>query len=351
MNWALGLRAIGCQVVWLEPVGSNTSLDDLQAKVALLKNRLTRYGLAEKLALCPLHGERLTIGTPEGCLDLEEATSGDLLLNLAYSIPHEVVARFPRSALIDIDPGLTQIWMSTGKMNVARHDIYFTIGETVGRPGALFPDAGLKWRYTPPCVALDWWQPHGAPANAPFTTVSHWYMDEWMEDDDELYSNDKRTGFLPFLDLPGHIAQPVELALNLNSDEEERKNLEQRGWRVREAHAVASTPWLYVHYIQQSRGEFSCAKPSCVRLQNAWVSDRTLCYLASGKPAIVQHTGPSRTLSDRDGIFRFRTIEEAVAAFHVLENDYEHHSLAARRLAEEYFDARQVATKVLEHAL
>ena len=84
----------------------------------------------------------------------------DLLPNLAYDIPPEVVGRFRRSALLDIDPGLTQLWMSKGLMNVARHDAYFTIGETVAQPsGARFPDVGLKWEYTPLCVALDWWPP------------------------------------------------------------------------------------------------------------------------------------------------------------------------------------------------
>jgi len=134
-------------------------------------------------------------------------------------------------------------------------------------------------------------------------------------------------------------------------DEEEKLELRRLGWRLREATVVASTPWDYQRYIQNSRGEFSCARPSCIRLQNAWISDRTICYLASGKPAVVQHTGPSRFLPDHAGLFRFRNIEEAVSSFETIAADYEQQSRSARALAEEFFDARKVVKGVLEQAL
>ena len=95
---------------------------------------------------------------------------------------------------------------------------------------------------------------------------------------------------LPFLDLPRHTDQPLELALDLPPQDEQRFMLEGRGWRVVDS-AGAATSWDYQRYIQDSFGEFSCAKPACLKLENAWVSNRTLCYLASGKPAVVQHTG------------------------------------------------------------
>src|SRR5213076_1198138 len=118
-------------------------------------------------------------------------------------------------------------------------------------------------------------------------------------------------------------------------------HLESHGWRVRDSREVAGSPEAYRSYLQRSRGELSCAKPSCMEFQNAWISDRTLCYLASGKPAVVQHTGPSSFLPDREGLFRFSTLAEAAAAFAAINGDYEHHCRAARRLAKEHFDARQ----------
>ena len=92
-------------------------------------------------------------------------------------------------------------------------------------------------------------------------------------------------------------------------------------------------------------------KPACVRLQNAWVSDRTLCYLASAKPAVVQHTGPSRFLPEAAGMFRFRNLQEAARCLEQVAGDYERQCRLARALAEEHFDARKVVGRLLERAL
>jgi hypothetical protein len=173
-------------------------------------------------------------------------------------------------------------------------------------------------------------------------------MDDWVEDDAGGYANDKRSGFLPYLDLPRHTNQPLELALRLAGLDQARLELQERGWRVHEAYDIVSTPQDYQKYIQESRGEFSCVKPSCLHLENAWISDRTLCYLASGKPAIVQHTGPSRFLPDSAGLFRFCNLKEAAHYLESVAADYELQCKNARSLAEEYFDATKVVKHVLE---
>ena len=351
LNWALGLRAVGCRVIWLERIVSRNPALEEQARVAALKSHLKHYGLAEDLVLCSYSGKPLPWAAVDGCLDFEAAAEADLLMNVGYQISPELLGRFRRSALLDIDPGLLQVWMSKGQISIPPHDVYFTIGETVGRPQAKFPDIGLKWQYTPPCVALDWWLPHQAPVDAPFTTVTHW-SGGWTEDGGEAYRDDKRAGFLPFLDLPRSTAHPLELALVLAPwEDDERVALQQRGWRVRDAHAVASTPWDYQQYIYDSFGEFSCAKPTYVRLETAWISDRTICYLASGKPAVVQHTGDSRILPDSAGLFRFHTVEEAAHCVEKVEADYERQCRLARALAAEHFDAQKVVGHLLERAL
>ena len=131
-------------------------------------------------------------------------------------------------------------------------------------------------------------------------------------------------------------------------DADDRLLLERNGWRVRHSTEVAATPEAYRAYVQQSRGEFSCAKPSCMAFQNAWVSDRTLCYLASGKPVVVQHTGPSRFLPDGEGMFRFSTLDEAAAALATIEASYARQCRAAREIAEELFDAKRVLAQILD---
>ena len=143
-----------------------------------------------------------------------------------------------------------------------------------------------------------------------------------------------------------------KFALGLGDDDnEEIERMREIGWRVRHADTVSSTPWDYQCYIQRSRGEFSCVKPSCVRLQNAWMSDRTICYLASGRPAVVENTGPSRFLPDAAGLFRFGDLEEAARMLEEAASDYERQCKQARALAEEHFDARKNLGKVLERAL
>lgn len=352
LNWALGLKANGCQVTWLEAVMPDMNADDLGANVETLRRFLEPYGLADSVALCSWTDEPLPDAVSQGSIDLGTASDASLLLNVAYGLPPEVVARFGRSALLDIDPGLLQTWMASGQVRVAPHDLYFTTGETVGRPGALFPDCGLEWTHLPPCVSLEHWPTRRAQEDAPFTTVTHWHADEWVEDGGEVYLNDKRTGFLSCLDLPALTGQPLELALCLApEDVKEWAMLRARGWTVRHAWDVSSDPWSYQRYVQRSRGEFSCVKPSCVRLQNAWVSDRTLCYLASGKPAVVQHTGPSRLLPDSGGLFRFRDVNEAAHHLEIITSDYARQCRLARELAETHFDARHVAAKLLDRAL
>ena len=127
--------------------------------------------------------------------------------------------------------------------------------------------------------------------------------------------------------------------------------MEEHGWRIQNSGEVAGTPELYQRYIQRSRGEFSCAKPSCMKWQNAWISDRTLCYLASGRPAVVQDTGPSDILPNGLGMFRFSTIEQAVHALAAINEDYFRHRRAARELAESYFDGRRILSALLNQAL
>jgi hypothetical protein len=348
LNWALGFRALGCEVIWAEEVRAEPVRDELAALVAAAQERLAPFGLAHRLAILPLDPQgRL----PEiaGCLPPEAAVGVDVLVNFAYALPQRVLDAFPRTVVVDVDPGLTQTWIARGEMAFGRYDHHFTIGESVGRPGSGIPDLGVRWHHTPPCVALEWWPVAAAPPDAAFTTVTQWWGD-WMPDESGHYDNSKRAGFAPFLDVPALTRQRLELAVPV-IEHDERLALLRRGWCVRSASEVAASALAYRRYVQASRGEFSCAKPSYVRMQTAWLSDRTVCYLASGKPAVVQHTGPSRYLPDADGLFRFRTPREAAAMVEAAAADYDRHCRAARALAEAHFDARRVVARMLECVL
>ena len=359
MQYAQGLLGSGCDVYWMEAFRSRGSRELDELMLAPFRARMERFGLGNKLILYPSDDAKIADGLPKEYMGLARSEAeaiferADLLLNFHYAIAPKLLARFRRTALVDIDPGLLQFWISRGQLSVPRHDLYFTTGETVGTPAARFPDCGLKWLHIRPPVCLERWPFSFESRARAFTTVSNWDSDDWIVDDKETYENTKRVAFLEFADLPRLTGQPLELALFMKTekDMQDAKELENRGWRIRHSRDVAGTPEAYQTYIRSSRGEFSCAKRSCLKFQNAWVSDRTLCYLASGKPVVVQHTGPSSLLPNGEGMFRFSTLKEAARAFSAINKDYERHSRAARQIAETLFDAKQVAGKILSEAL
>jgi hypothetical protein len=358
LNWALGLRAAGCEVVWLEVLDRERPTCEVRVLDDALACRLEPYDLPHALALGSTDAGPL-LGSTARRVELDSAREADLLINVAYEYCEPTLPLFRRTAMLDIDPGLTQMWHSEHGYELPSHDLYFTIGETVGHSGARFSSGRVPWRFTAPCVALERWPPVSM-ANGAFTTISSWWTDNWLRFDGQVYANDKRSGFLPFIELPSRTSERLELALCLGADpelrldpgeEEERSMLLRQGWNVVHAVAVAATPGDYQSYIQGSRGEFGWAKPSCILLQNAWVSDRTLCYLASGKPAIVRHTGASNLLPDSGGLHRFHDLDGAAQALERVASDYDKECRLARELAQEHFDARRVVGAVLEQAL
>lgn len=344
LNWALALRSAGCEVLWLESARENEG-PGLPAAVAALREALGRWAFDDALILD-------TAGPlPDACdaSPLEAAFDADLLLDLGY-MPREVRGAFRRAALIDIDPGLTQRWWAAEELDLSGYDLYFTVGEGVAAGRATVTDCGVRWRYVPPCVDLGSWPMcPPVPAGSPWTTIAHWWGG-WEEMGGEVIENTKSAGFRPLLELPVRVAAPLELALGGLDDVEEQKTLERHGWRVVDTAEIASTPEEHRAYIQRSRGEFSAAKPLYVRCLTGWMSDRTVCYLASGRPAVVEDTG-DRGLGQDEGLLTFSDLADAQAALERVERDYERHAHAARALAEERYAGAVVVPRVLADAL
>ena len=155
--------------------------------------------------------------------------------------------------------------------------------------------------------------------------------------------------FRKFLDLPGQVPQKLEVALDIHpADHADLKILMERGWTIVNPRQAVPDPEAYRCYIQASGAEFSVAQGIYVETNSGWFSDRTVQYLASGKPALVQDTGFSRLFPSGEGVVGFRTFDEAVAGARSIASDYEFHSRAARRLAEECFDSDKVLGRFLE---
>ncbi len=348
LQYVDGLKRLGCDVWWLEEFRPTGDSNEDAARVAVLAERLRRYGMDDRLLLYTPDREFVNVTAAAANAVFAQT---DLLLNFHHRIADWLLERFRRTALVDIDPGLLQYWIATGALEVLPHDLYFTTGETVGKPNAKFPDCGIDWITIRPPVSLDLWPVAPPAADGAFTTVSNWWGREWVQDGGVVHDNNKRSAFLDYADLPQRTRVPLELALLLDrqtaADQEDATFLESKGWHLRQAHDVAGNPQAYQSYIRQSRGEFSCAKWSCLHFQNAWISDRTLCYLATGRPAVVQDTGPSAILPKDRGLFRFSTVDEAAAGLEEVTAHYEMHSKAARELAE-LFDARRVAAAILQ---
>ena len=392
MQYAQALLRLGCDVYWLERFRRSGDEASDRASMNLFLERAGNFGLAGKVIL---YTTRDTGAEERPCdfITMPQAQAeriidnADLLLNSYYAIEPALLRRFRRTAVVDIDPGLLQFWVSSGQITMPVHDLYFTTGETVGTPRACFSDCGVEWHHIRPPVELSLWPYHYEPSCTAMTTVSGWWggdgKGEWITDGkDVLFENNKRVSFMQYVELPRHSPQVLELALCLGegdpvereqfqqhghawaaaapcpdditdyvSDAKDRLILEHYGWRVIHSSEAAGTPQRYQDYIQRSRGEFSCAKPSCMYFQNAWVSDRTICYLASGKPVVVQDTGPSDYLPNGDGMFRFSTLEQAIDALAEINADYERHCRAARDIAETWFDARVILQQMLDVAL
>ena len=271
------------------------------------------------------------------------------LVNVTGYVRDEAVLdAAPLRIFLDIDPGYGQMWQELGLADVlAGHDIFVTIAANIGEPSCGVPAAGATWTTTrPPVVLARWPSTRGGQA---FTTIATWRGPCGpLEYEGRTYGS-RVHEFRKFAALPGRVGAVCELALDIHEDETADLSLLRRGgWTLVDPLAVVADPASYRRYIQRSRAEICVAKNMYVDTRGGWVSDRSVCYLASGKPVLAQDTGFSETLPTGAGLIAFSTLDEAVAGVEEIEARYEHHSAAARELAEEYFDSDLVLANLLE---
>ncbi|HEY0008596.1 MAG TPA: hypothetical protein VGB55_07725, partial [Tepidisphaeraceae bacterium] len=267
----------------------------------------------------------------------------DLFLNLSGGawFWRDEYASIPKSAFIDSDPAFTQLAIAEGVAwyndFFRRFDKLFTFGSNIGKPGCDVPTGGFEWHHAWQPVCLDEWQPLETEPRNTFSTVMTWKIKSFGD-----IGGNKDQEFLNILDLPQRTKVPMELAVNGPQD-----FLRQHGWTCRDSFEVSKDLEVYRDYLRTSLGEFSVAKHTYVRTNSGWFSDRTECYLASGRPAVVQDTGFSQHLPTGEGLISFRNIDEAKAGLEAVASDPKRHSRAAREIAEQHFDSDKVLTKML----
>jgi hypothetical protein len=235
-------------------------------------------------------------------------------------------------------------------MGFARHNVFFTIGQNVDGDDFPIDLQGVPWQPTLPPVVLDAWPVCSDGGCARISTVADWRGSQDAVYEGEWYGG-KREEFLGFLRVPLEAQRQFEIALLVGQEDyEDLGILLRHDWRVLDPYACAGDPHSYREFVQRSRAEFSVAKRGYVRTRSGWISDRTACYLASGKPAIVQATGFERRLPTGEGLLTFETVQQAVDAVHAFDADYDRHAAAARRVAEDHLDSRRVLASILERA-
>jgi hypothetical protein len=356
LSWVLGLRRLGFDVRFVEQIdpaacvdatGRSVRLED-SVNLAYFRHVTRRFGLEGSAAL--LHAEGTGVWGMTAADLLGAADGAALLVNIGghLTVP-SLLRRFRRTAYVDIDPGFTQYWCADGLLPIAHHDRYYTIGEHIGGRGCPIPSCGIEWVPIRPPVVLNEWPVTAGDEEARFTTVASWRGAFGPVTADGRTYGLKVHEFRTFAALPARAPGDYEIALDIHpADGKDRRLLEQHGWRLADPRLVAPDPDAFRRYVQGSGAEFSVAQGIYVETGSGWFSDRTVRYLASGKPALVQDTGFSRNLPVGEGLVPFRTLQEAVAGAEAIVADYPRHARAARRIAEEHFASDVVLAGLLD---
>jgi hypothetical protein len=290
----------------------------------------------------------------------EVAQSADIFLNVsgACFIPEELGPHCV-TVFLDTDPGYNQIMLSekfAWSQNVegwcklvAGHDRHMTYAENIHDPNCRIPRMNLDWRPTRCVVTLPQWssvRDSPPPVGAPMSTVMTW---DWFRGQlvyKGIEYGPKAMEFQKFLQLPRKVSTP--LTLLINGRRAPVRKIKNAGWGILDGQELTLTPAGYQKVIADSAGEWSVAKNVYVATLSGWFSCRTACYLASGRPAVVEDTGWSKFVPPNAGLIAFSTMDEAVAGLNAVAAEPAGRSQAAYEIAREYLAPDRVLPAMIE---
>jgi hypothetical protein len=352
LQYALGLQALGHHVLLLEPIDTarlqpdRAALDE-SVNAAYFRRVVAEFGLHDWAALL-LAGSQTTVGISYPRLR-DIAGQADLLINISGMLADEnLLQKIPVRVYLDLDPAFIQLWHAQGiDMRFAGHTHFVTIGLAIGRPDCPVPTCGLPWITTLQPIVLEHWPVAKRIRYDGLTTVGNWRGYGSVEHEGVFYGQ-KVHSLRQYMALPRLTTERFLPALSIHPGETtDLATLAENGWHLLDPARVAGTPAAYRQFIQESKAEFGIAKSGYVASRCGWFSDRSICYLASGRPVIAQDTGFSNFLPTGSGLFAFSGPADVLAAIDEMNRDYGHHSRSARKLAEEHFASDRVLTQLL----
>jgi hypothetical protein len=352
LQYVLGLRELGHRVLFVEPIKpgsiqpSGAALAD-SINVRYFGEVVSEFGLQGDAALL-LAGSRTTDGLSYERLS-EFTREADLLINISGMLTDEnLLSPIPVRAYLDLDPAFVQLWHAQGiDMRFAGHTHFVTIGCAIGEAGCPVPTCGVPWIKTLQPIVLSHWPVAERIRYDGLTTIANWRGYGSVEHEGVHYGQ-KVHSLRRFFDLPSRTPEKFLVALAIHPGEvADIAELDRFGWQRLDPAQVAGSPRSYQEFIQGSKAEFGIAKSGYVLSRCGWFSDRSVCYLASGRPVIAHDTGFQPYVPAGAGLFAFQTAEDVLAAIDAINGDYDKHRRAARDLAEEYFDSNKVLTRLL----
>ena len=361
LNYVHGLAALGHDVYYIEDsddtpmcYGPGISGPTIDATYGLrfAANAFARLGLGDRWAYYDAHTNEWKGARARDARDL--CKSADLMLHVsAFNPLRDWLERIPVRAVIDTDPGFTQIRNLTDPRSHERceaHTAFFSFGENFGKLSCAIPTDGFSWRATRQPISLDAWPYTRGPRDGRYTTVMQWQSWHAPWEYKGLKLATKAESFRQFMDLPGQLGSIFEIAVRSRWTSPDAM-LRQAGWGIADIDSVSRDPWTYQAFIQRSKAEFGIAKAGYVETRSGWFSERSAAYLASGRPVLHQDTGFPDWLPCGNGAFAFQSPEDVIDAVSRIDADYDAQCRGARKLAEEFFSAACVLPPLIEAAM